>query len=385
MKKSPFFITFLMFISLALFGQVGINTDNSLPDNSAMLDVKSVSKGFLPPRMTQAEMSTILNPAEGLMVYCTDCGLNGTGVVVVFMNGAWSTLAVNCILPAAPAAGVQVPSPFQIIWNWNTVSGATGYKWGTTNMYSSATDMGTATTTTETGLTCNAAYTRYAWAYNACGNSFPLTMNQATSLCPFSCGSPVTINHVAGTVAPVTKTVTYGTVTNIPGEPLKCWITSNLGSDHQATAVDDSTEASAGWYWQFNRKQGYKHDGTTRTPNTPWITYIGEFSDWQPADDPCTLEMAGTWHIPTWTELNNVNIAGGWIDWYGSWNSGLKLHAAGLIWNDLLYERGSFGAYVSSSHYSYIASWYLQITIGSSVMGPSNKRDGLPVRCIRDN
>ncbi len=79
-----------------------------------------------------------------------------------------------------------------------------------------------------------------------------------------TCGSSLTINHVAGVVAPVTKTVTYGTVTNIPGETSKCWITSNLGADHQATAINDATEASAGWYWQFNRKQGYKHDGTTQ-------------------------------------------------------------------------------------------------------------------------
>jgi hypothetical protein len=54
----------------------------------------------------------------------------------------------------------------------------------------------------------------------------------------FICGSSITINHVAGDVAPVHKTVTYGTVTNIPGEPSKCWITSNLGADHQANSVE---------------------------------------------------------------------------------------------------------------------------------------------------
>ena len=32
------------------------------------------------------------------------------------------------------------------------------------------------------------------------------------------------------------KTVAYGTVTNIPGEPSKCWITSNLGSDHRGNS-----------------------------------------------------------------------------------------------------------------------------------------------------
>ena len=67
---------------------------------------------------------------------------------------------------------------------------------------------------------------------------------------PFNaCGDNLTVNHlVTNGVAPVDKTVTYGTVTGIPGEPTKCWITSNLGSDHQANAVDDATEESAGWY-----------------------------------------------------------------------------------------------------------------------------------------
>jgi hypothetical protein len=73
----------------------------------------------------------------------------------------------------------------------------------------------------------------------------------------FSCGNLITVNHtVSGGVAPVDKSTSYGTVENIPGEPSKCWITNNLGSDQQASSVDDATESSAGWYWQFNRKQG---------------------------------------------------------------------------------------------------------------------------------
>ncbi|MEI7500788.1 MAG: hypothetical protein WCK84_10110, partial [Bacteroidota bacterium] len=55
----------------------------------------------------------------------------------------------------------------------------------------------------------------------------------------FSCGSSITISHIAGDVSPVTKNVTYGTVTNISGELSKCWITRNLGADRQATKKDD--------------------------------------------------------------------------------------------------------------------------------------------------
>ena len=52
--------------------QVGINTSNSEPDPSAMLDVKSNMKGMLVPRMTAAERNAISNPANGLLIFCTD-------------------------------------------------------------------------------------------------------------------------------------------------------------------------------------------------------------------------------------------------------------------------------------------------------------------------
>jgi len=78
-------------------------------------------------------------------------------------------------------------------------------------------------------------------------------------------GDSITVTHTAaGGVAPVDKTVTYGTVlTNLAGPTAttyRRWITQNLGATNQATSADDATEPSAGWYWQFNRKQGFKHD-----------------------------------------------------------------------------------------------------------------------------
>lgn len=51
--------------------QVGINTDGSSPDNSAMLDIKSDNSGILIPRMDDASMNNIASPATGLVVYNT--------------------------------------------------------------------------------------------------------------------------------------------------------------------------------------------------------------------------------------------------------------------------------------------------------------------------
>jgi uncharacterized protein (TIGR02145 family) len=224
------------------------------------------------------------------------------------------------------------------------------------------------------------------WAYGACGNSIPITLTNATSACSgnWSCGTTIAINHVAGTVAPATKTVTYGTATNIPGELTKCWITSNLGADHQATAVDDATEASAGWYWQFNRKQGFKHDGTTRTPNTTWIASIDENFDWQTTNDPCTLELGTGWRIPTETEW--VNTDGSWYTWDESWGSALKMHAAGYLNNSngSLSDRGTSGFYWSSTQDNVLDAFNLWLNSGSSMGNNFRKTLGFSLRCLKE-
>ena len=46
----------------------------SIPDPSAILDLQSTTKGFLIPRMTDAQRDLITNPATGLALYNTDSG-----------------------------------------------------------------------------------------------------------------------------------------------------------------------------------------------------------------------------------------------------------------------------------------------------------------------
>ncbi len=239
------------------------------------------------------------------------------------------------------------------------------------------------------GLSPLTQYYVRAYATNNLGTAYGNELSFTTT---WGCGLPLTINHLTtGGVAPANKTTTYGTVTNIPGEPSKCWITSNLGADHQATSVDDAAEASAGWYWQFNRKQGYKHDGVTRTPNTTWITNINENLDWEAINDPCALELSADWRIPTYTEWFNVDAAGNWTDWNGPWNSWLKLHAAGFLGglNGLLYDRGSDGGSWSSQKsiepYSATFGFLLFFSGINSEMTRTSKAQGFSLRCLKDN
>jgi hypothetical protein len=71
--KSIRLLPVCILFSLFTYAQnVGINADGSVPDNSAMLDIKSNVKGILIPRMTQTERTAISLPATGLLVYQTD-------------------------------------------------------------------------------------------------------------------------------------------------------------------------------------------------------------------------------------------------------------------------------------------------------------------------
>ena len=222
---------------------------------------------------------------------------------------------------------------------------------------------------------------------STCTFDVPVGSSPLGQPCPGIPGSSITVTHVAGTIAPVSKTVTYGLVTNIPGEPSKCWITSNLGADHQATAVDDATEASAGWYWQFNRKQGYKHDGVARTPNTTWVNNIGENFDWMTANDPCVLELGAGWRIPTAIEWTNVNSGGGWTNWSGPWNSGLKMHTTGFLdeSDGWVNGRGTYGDYWSCTQNGDFSGSGMGFSSNSSIIGNIHKASGLTIRCLKDN
>jgi len=99
MKAFVFLAVALCWISIQARGQVSVNTDGSLPDPAAMLDVKSIEKGFLPPRLTTQQISQIPSPPAGLMVFNTDSGrLN------LFDGTNWHELAPGICIPSPSTA-----------------------------------------------------------------------------------------------------------------------------------------------------------------------------------------------------------------------------------------------------------------------------------------
>jgi uncharacterized protein (TIGR02145 family) len=71
MRTLLLIVTIIIFTNNQTAAQIGINNDNSLPDPSAILDIKSTNKGLLVPRLTQTQISTITNPVNSLLVFCT--------------------------------------------------------------------------------------------------------------------------------------------------------------------------------------------------------------------------------------------------------------------------------------------------------------------------
>ncbi len=58
--------------SVAVAQNIGINTDGSTPDASAMLDINATDRGLLIPRLTALQRIAISTPATGLLVYQTE-------------------------------------------------------------------------------------------------------------------------------------------------------------------------------------------------------------------------------------------------------------------------------------------------------------------------
>jgi hypothetical protein len=135
MKKhllSNIFTAIFLLLSWQLSAQVSISTDASLPDNSAMLDVKSTTKGMLIPRMTIAQRDAIVNPANGLLIFCTDnyqyysyrSGISSGGGTWVMVSSQWESSGANINFPIgnvgigtwSPGSKLTVFGTIETVW-----------------------------------------------------------------------------------------------------------------------------------------------------------------------------------------------------------------------------------------------------------------------------
>lgn len=87
MRLAFAYVIILLLTGPAAVAQVGIGT--TTVNASAILELSSTARGFLPPRLTQAERNAIATPATGLLVFQTD----NTPGLYYYTGAAWVPVA----------------------------------------------------------------------------------------------------------------------------------------------------------------------------------------------------------------------------------------------------------------------------------------------------
>jgi uncharacterized protein (TIGR02145 family) len=87
MKKLFTLLAFVVTVT-AMSQSVAISDDGSVADGSAILEVKSTTKGFLLPRMDKDQRDAIIGAVAGLQIWCTDCV--PTGAMYFYTGSKWS-------------------------------------------------------------------------------------------------------------------------------------------------------------------------------------------------------------------------------------------------------------------------------------------------------
>jgi uncharacterized protein (TIGR02145 family) len=362
----------------------------SAPDPSAMLDVQSTDKGFLPPRMTSAERSAIQNPATGLIVLNTTLNCMEVNIGTP-AQPTWSCLAVlNTVSAASATPSVDVNTALTAITH--TTTGATG--------------IGTAT-----GLPAGVTA---SWAANTITIS-----GTPTAIGIFNYNIPLTggIGSVSatGTITVNAPAVNCGAF--VAAGEWKAFKCHNLGADESADPFTPSWKLN-GNYYQWGRNTNITSDSPRYGAAGPTGPDSGEansgsISDWSTTDadngawvdsiktinDPCPtgfrVPTKAQWDAVINTSLNTVSYGTGWGSSptnyaaglrIGSGTSGLFLPAAGLRYSSdgTLYSRGEYGYYWSCTENGSNA-WRLFLSNGfASTSSLYSRTDGLSVRCVAE-
>jgi len=366
-------------------GNVGIGTDS--PNSSAILEIKSTTKGVLFPRMTQQEIISIDSPANGLMVFCTDddrfysfisaenvwkeiaYGINtltGPGTFSIGNGSSCSNITVNgsyfygSILDASNAVTLDVDV---------TVAGAWSISTNTVNGYSFS-GSGVFTSTGPNQVTLYASGT----PVGAQTDEFTAT-SQSGGTCTFSVD------------------VTVETVVSSTG---KTWMAYNLGASRSSSGAE-----AYGDYYQWGRAtEGHEKAGSS-TYSTQQASsaqpdlgndwdglFIVTTENWlSTADNTLWQGVSGTnnpcpvgYRVPTKSEWES-ELSAYSKDLY---NSPLKLPSAGFR-ND-----GTGGFFLVGISLAYWSSTVVDSNdsnaygLSSGSLMSSRKGHGMQVRCIKE-
>ncbi len=382
--KNLFLVATILVTSI-INAQVGIGT--TTPHATAELDVTSITKGFLPPRMTYAQKVAIVSPASGLIIWCTNCGANGE--LQVYNGTSWMNLSVtsgSAATPNAPTNVVATASDAEAsvaftIPSSNGGSTITGYT--VTSTPGNITGTGTSSPIVVTGLTNGTSYTFTVIATNSIGNS---TASSAS----------IAVSPVATVVTP-----SYSEVTSSTG---RIWMDRNLGATQVATSGNDT--AAYGDLYQWGRGTDGHQIRTSNTTSTISATdspghgnfILGDFannngSDWRATQNNNLWQgINGTnnpcpngFRLPTEAEWTAEKATWSSFDATGAFSSALKLPLNGqrIDGTGQLMEVGTVGYYWTSTVSGSDARGIGFMNGGGGIMSKT-RTAAHAVRCIKN-
>ena len=423
------------FIAASFTGiaQVGVGTTS--PDASSALEVKSTSKGFLPPRMTTAERDVISTPATGLVIY------NTTAACVQFFNGALWFDTCTQTTDGPPNSNLTVSN---ITYQGASVIDATGigYNGEAVPAGSTITVDLTNNAATEQTYELSATHAGTGLIYSASGT----IAASPTTVAVILTHNAVVMPDFESGVLTMALTGTSSTLDLIPRIDIKSipasattvkgvfygdqiWMDRNLGARRVATDLNDVF--SYGNYYQWGRP-GNGHEitvwnGTTKNSgrgladvtadlaaddipeHDNFITSVSTPYDWlaTPAnagdDTLWTLANQGpcpaNYHVPTLTEWNtadnealgsqdgtNGGNTTGWDNNTETYESTLKLPSSGYRnrTNGTLYNQGTSGDCWSSTVSGTKASYLIFTSTRASTNYSNLRAGGITVRCLKD-
>jgi hypothetical protein len=232
----------------------------------------------------------------------------------------------------------------------------------------------------------------YARAY-AINDNNVTTYSQST-LSFRNCPESFSKSHNTTQGAPVNTTITYKSIDISIGGTHHCWLMQNLGASNSPTLLTDNAADKIGWYFQFNRKQGYYYYGSNSLMPSSWNNTNDGGGSWSIANDPCRNLLQGSWRLPTQAE---------WIAIKATWSTAalindgnpplpaLKLNTSGDLYlktvgNYAVEYLGTRGYYWSSNENSASINYGYVFMVGTSSQSVSTlvERNAGSIRCITD-